>query len=62
MIREDKVLQFAGKIRQLGSTLREISVKLEDSEIATTFFNGFPDCFDNLISALDTVYIVEGKL
>ena len=52
---DEKVLEFASRIRQLASTLKSMSVSIDDPEMAMAMLNGLPDRFDGLISALDAI-------
>ena len=54
MLETESILQYSGRIRQLASTLKSMSVTIGDAEMAMAFLNGLPDRFDPLISALDT--------
>ena len=51
----EKVLSFAGRIRQLAATLKSMGVTIDDQEMAMALLNGLPDRFDGLISALDAL-------
>lgn len=52
---DEKVLQFANRIRQMASTLKSMDVDINDKEMAMTFLNGLPESYDGLISALDAL-------
>ena len=51
----ETVLKFANRIRQLASTLKSMSVVIDESEMAMALLNGLPEAFDPLISALDAI-------
>ena len=51
----EKVLSFAGRIRQLAAFLKSMEVTIDDQEMAMALLNGLPDRFDSLISALDAL-------
>ena len=51
----EKVLSFAGRIRQLAATLKSMGVTIDDQEMAMALLNGLPERFDSLISALDAL-------
>ncbi len=51
----EKLLEFAGRIRQYASTLKSMGVDVEDQDMAMTMLSGLPTRFDMLISALDAI-------
>jgi len=59
---DETILQFANRIRHLGSTLKSMNVIINENEMAMAFLNGLPDPYDSLISALDAVGNEESKL
>lgn len=55
-IKEDEsVVSFITRVRYMASTLKSMSVTIDDAEMAMAVLNGLPDLFDNLISALDAL-------
>ena len=52
---DEKVLEFASRIRQLAASLKSMGVTVDDQEMAMALLNGLPDRFDSLISALDAL-------
>ena len=56
---DEKVLEFASRIRRLADTLKSMGVIVEDSEMAMALLNGLPDRFDGLISAIDALCTSE---
>ncbi len=52
---DETVLQFSNRIVQYVSTLRSMSVEIEDSDQAMVLLSGLPEQYDPLISALDAI-------
>lgn len=61
MEENEKLLPFAAIINQFAVTLKKMSVKIEDSEMAMAVLNGVHDLFDTLFFALDAAHIDDGK-
>ena len=55
MADNEPILKFSNRIRQLASTLKNMSVPISESEMAMALLNGLPDEYHSLISALDTI-------
>eukprot|EP00171_Calliarthron_tuberculosum_P021771 IDg21771t1 len=55
MAESEKIMAFAARVRQLASTLKSMSVPIDDNELAMSFLNGLPERFDSLIGALDAL-------
>ena len=55
MADNEPILKFSNRIRQLASTLKNMSVPVSESEMAMALPNGLPDEYHSLISALDTI-------
>ena len=51
----EKVLKYSNRIRQLACTLRSMNVLIAEIEMAMVFFNGLPDEYRALISAIDAI-------
>ncbi len=51
--KNENILAFTNRIRQLASTLKSMGVDIDDKEMAMTVLNGLPARFNSLISALD---------
>lgn len=62
MERNDIFLPIAAIIRQLVATMKELSLKFEDTKMITAFLNGLSNLFDSLISAFDAAYKFDDKL
>lgn len=48
-------LAYTNRIRQLASVLKYVGRTIKDKEIAIGVLNGFPEHYDSLITALDTL-------
>ena len=58
----ETVLSFSNRILHLSSTLKSMSVDIDDSEMAMALLNGLPDEYSSLISALDALGSEESQL
>lgn len=55
MREDEKILVFTNRIRQLASTLKSMGADIDDKTIAMAVFNGLPERFNSVISALDAL-------
>lgn len=62
MLKNESVLQFSNRIRQLAATLKSMNVSISESEMAMALLNGLPEEYNALISALDAIDEDETKL
>ncbi len=62
MTETESVLQFSNRIRHLSLTLKSMSVRIDESEMAMALLNGLPDHYHPLISALDALGSEEDEL
>jgi len=55
MLAGEKVLTYLNRVTQLASTLKSMSVDVDDKEIAMAVLNGLPTKYEGLIVALDAL-------